>query len=175
MPDHAGGRPRKPICKDCPPNLRRPAPNPGPRCATHWREELRRRAKATHERRVLTTYGLGPGDYDRLYDYQERRCPICRRATGKTRKLSVDHDHKSGAVRGLLCRPCNTMLGHGRDDPQFFIRAAVYLIDPPYPQLNRGGAPAERLQELPRVREGPQADPGGEVPDPHPHGPPGKV
>jgi hypothetical protein len=122
-------------CKDCEPGSKRPAPNPGPRCATHWREEKKRRSKAAHEKRVQTTYGLGEGDYDRLYESQGGRCAICPRATGATRRLSVDHDHKNLLVRGLLCRPCNDMLGHARDDPAFFERAKAYLEKPPAQNL----------------------------------------
>lgn len=58
-------------------------------------------------------------------------CAICRRATGKTRRLAVDHDHQSGQVRGLLCKPCNRLLGHARDDVEFFERAGDYLSEPP--------------------------------------------
>jgi len=86
---------------------------------------------ASHRTRVARVYGLGREGYDRLYEAQDRRCAICRRATGATRRLSVDHDHATGAVRGLLCRPCNDMVGHGRDDPAFFDRAALYLEHPP--------------------------------------------
>lgn len=109
----------------------RPAPNPGPRCATHWREERKRRKAAAHEAAVIRTYGLKEGEYKRLYDAQLGTCAICLRATGATRKLSVDHDHETGKVRGLLCRPCNDMLGHARDSDMFFYRAANYLQRPP--------------------------------------------
>jgi hypothetical protein len=119
------------VCIDCEPGSKRPTPNPGPRCATHWREEKKRRSKAAHEKRVKTTYGLGDGVYDTLYEAQGGRCAICTRATGATRRLSVDHDHKNLLVRGLLCRPCNTLLGHARDDPEFFDRAKTYLLSPP--------------------------------------------
>ncbi|MFE0101218.1 endonuclease VII domain-containing protein [Streptomyces sp. NPDC059009] len=83
-------------------------------------------------------YGLAPGDYEKLRYLQSGRCALCRRANGATIRLSVDHDHKSGAVRGLLCRPCNSILGHGRDDIQFFQRAIGYLMSPPARQLQRG-------------------------------------
>lgn len=109
----------------------------GSRCATHWREEKARRKTASHEKRVQTTYGLGEGDYGRLYEMQGGLCAICRRANGRTRRLSVDHDHATGAVRGLLCRPCNTMLGHGRDSVEFFERAVEYLNNPPAAGLAR--------------------------------------
>lgn len=51
------------------------------------------------------------------------QCVICSAGT----KLVVDHDHKTGAIRGLLCSPCNTGLGHFRDDPMLLEFAAQYL------------------------------------------------
>lgn len=124
-------------CKDCwaeggaVPRVMRPAPHPGPRCATHHRAERKRIKAANHERMVQKTYGLNSGDYDRIYAHQSGVCAICKRATGATRKLSVDHDHSTGAVRGLLCSTCNEMLGHARDSDMFFYRAAGYLQNPP--------------------------------------------
>ena len=127
------------VCKDCIADFAitsvRPAPHPGPRCKTHWlrrRKETRAKAHASH---VQKTYGLGEHDYGKLYEAQGGVCAICQRATGATRKLSVDHDHSccSGGVscgycvRGLLCRPCNDMLGHARDSWEFFARAIRYL------------------------------------------------
>jgi hypothetical protein len=76
-------------------------------------------------------YGLDDGDYSRIYHFQNGRCFLCQRATGAARRLSVDHDHKTGRVRGLLCRPCNDILGHARDDVEFFRRAVSYLQLPP--------------------------------------------
>lgn len=88
-------------------------------------------ATSAHRTRVAGVYGIGRDDYDRLYAAQGGMCPICQRATGKTRRLSVDHDHATLAVRGLLCRPCNSMLGHGRDEVAFFERVIAYLLTPP--------------------------------------------
>jgi hypothetical protein len=118
---------------------RRLAPDPGPRCATHWREVKRARKAARHGGYVQKTYGLGEYDYGTMYEAQNGVCYICQRANGATRKLSVDHDHKccsgptscGACVRGLLCRPCNDMLGHARDDWQMFARAIRYLQNPP--------------------------------------------
>lgn len=124
-------------CKDCAPDSKRPAPHPGPRCVTHHRAVKKARKATAHEKRVQDTYGLAPGEYELLYQLQGGRCAICQRATGATRRLSVDHDHKTGRVRGLLCRPCNTMLGHARDVIDFFVRAIQYLSSPPYDRLKR--------------------------------------
>lgn len=119
----------------------RPTPHPGPRCVTHWREEKKRRKAVNHERHVRNTYGLADGEYDLLFKRQLGTCAICLRATGATRQLSVDHDHKTGEVRGLLCRPCNNMLGHARDSDMFFYRAARYLQQPPARGILRREAP----------------------------------
>lgn len=134
-------------CKDCKREFieglikaipKRPAKEAGPRCTTHWRAEVRRRKATNHEKRVTETYGLQSGEYAQLYEFQLGHCALCRRATGASRKLSVDHDHADGKVRGLLCRPCNTMLGHARDNPNFFVRCIVYLNSTPYARMKDG-------------------------------------
>jgi hypothetical protein len=76
-------------------------------------------------------YGLGPGQYDLLKASQNGTCAICQRATGARKKLAVDHDHSSGYVRGLLCGPCNKILGHLRDDPKLAMNIYLYLQAPP--------------------------------------------
>lgn len=131
-----------PICRDCKAEnipTRRPAPFPGPRCATHHRQTQQRRKQAAHARHVHNTYGLTPEQYQALYEAQGGTCAICQKATGKTRKLSVDHDHTccpgptscGNCVRGLLCRPCNDLLGRAGDSPAMFHRAIHYLANPP--------------------------------------------
>lgn len=107
----------------------------GGRCASHWRAEKQRVRDIAHEKRVVKTYGLEPGQYKLLYDFQGGRCAICARATGASRRLSVDHDHKDGRVRGLLCRPCNSLLGHLRDDVRAAYRIVRYLESPPAREL----------------------------------------
>lgn len=118
-------------CKDCPPDSKRTARFPGPRCFTHDRIIKKIRAEAAHDRTVVKTYGLQPGEYKRLLAAQGGVCFICRRANGKTKRLAVDHRHSDNIVRGILCGPCNQLLGHVRDDPDMLIRAAQYLINPP--------------------------------------------
>jgi len=88
------------------------------------------RSKSSHEARVQEVYGLESGEYDQLFEAQQGRCAIC----GGTRRqrLSVDHDHKTGQVRGLLCRMCNgRLLTSARDNPQTLRNAADYLEQPP--------------------------------------------
>lgn len=118
-------------CKECESGSKRPAPHPGPRCSTHHRERLKAARKAAHEARVGKVYGLKPGQYEALYEAQGGVCFICRLATGKTRRLAVDHDHKTGYVRGLLCKPCNSMLAHARDSVDMLERAIRHITEPP--------------------------------------------
>lgn len=66
-------------------------------------------------------------DYDRLYQIQQGRCAICSRHQLKaTKRFDVDHNHKTGTVRGLLCSRCNTDLGR-KEDAAWNIKADTYL------------------------------------------------
>lgn len=82
----------------------------------------------------MKVYGLLPGEYDQLYEAQDGLCGICGPKTGRRgvkRKLSVDHNHETDEVRGLLCMTCNDFLGLIQDDPDIFERGKQYLLDPP--------------------------------------------
>lgn len=58
-------------------------------------------------------YGISQEQYDQMQKQQDYKCWICDRKG--VRKLAVDHDHKTGKVRGLLCQGCNVMLGYYSD------------------------------------------------------------
>jgi hypothetical protein len=79
----------------------------------------------------MVKYALTEAEYWRIHAEQDGMCYICQRARGLSRRLAVDHDHDTGFIRGLLCHPCNKMLGHLRDSPHAFVRAAHYLLHPP--------------------------------------------
>lgn len=84
------------------------------------------------ETRWRQVYGISADEYWAIYEYQNKRCYICERATGARKRLSVDHCHDTGIVRGLLCQRCNRdILGHLRDDIAAFERAIEYLVEPP--------------------------------------------
>ena len=88
------------------------------------------RSAASHAARVQSTYGLGPGEYETLFAAQNGVCAICK--TPRRYRLNVDHDHKTGVVRGLLCRLCNgRLLTAARDKPEVLRSAADYLESPP--------------------------------------------
>lgn len=129
-------------CRDCRAEkitTRRPAPHPGPRCATHHRRVMIRRREANHGRHIEQTYNLSRDRYDAILDVQGGQCAGRCGATGRTRRLAVDHDHSccSGptscgkCVRGLLCKRCNRFIGLLRDAPGSLRALANYLENPP--------------------------------------------
>lgn len=105
--------------------------------ARYWADPEAARAKdrayRTPERnhaQKLRRYGLTVAEYDALAEAQDRRCAICQRQEPfelKRPRLVVDHCHKTGNVRGLLCLLCNTALGALREDPELFAAAVRYL------------------------------------------------
>lgn len=79
------------------------------------------------ELRLRRDYGVSLDEYRRRYAEQGGACLICREPCPTGKELAVDHDHQTGAVRGLLCAGCNLGLGNFRDDPQRLRAAAEYL------------------------------------------------
>jgi hypothetical protein len=88
--------------------------------------------RVKHNAMLLRTYGITGDEYDAILVAQNGCCSVCGKAgTGSKRWLSVDHDHKTKRVRGLLHAACNRLLGYARDDPQRLRSAAAYLETPP--------------------------------------------
>lgn len=88
-----------------------------------WCKACRRRAA------LLQRYGLTFLQFEKMQQAQANCCAICKRpaATVRSEQLMIDHDHKTGQVRGLLCEPCNLGLGGFRDDPKRLRAAIAYL------------------------------------------------
>lgn len=72
-------------------------------------------------------YGIIQEDYEYLLKKQHGLCAVCETPPETNRRLAVDHDHDTGAVRGLLCFDCNTSIGKMNDDPVMLRKAAIYL------------------------------------------------
>jgi len=73
-------------------------------------------------------YGLSVDDYNAIFAEQQGKCAICGRHQQKLKKgLVVDHNHKTGEVRGLLCFRCNNGLGSFKDDIEQLRMAIIYL------------------------------------------------
>ena len=79
---------------------------------------------------VRARHGMLKGDYERMLESQFGACAICLRTdSGHVMypRLVVDHDHKTGEVRGLLCHPCNSAVGLLRDNIDAVGRMEKYL------------------------------------------------
>lgn len=81
------------------------------------------------ERNLIRRYGITLAQYNQMLLEQNHCCAICQRPqTDFTRWFAVDHDHETGAVRGLLCSNCNQGLGHFQDD-LMLLRAAIKYLE----------------------------------------------
>jgi|SRR4051812_4232504 hypothetical protein len=109
-------------------------------------------SNAAHARMVEATYGITEHDFQVLWAAQGGRCYICQRQV-HSKRPAVDHDHKTGKVRGLLCpdneRGCNfAVLGNIRGatlDEQLAMvyRIAEYLRNPPAGVILDGREPGD--------------------------------
>ena len=88
----------------------------------------------THRKRArFAAYGITEEDFHAILADQDGTCAICntidpgRGTKNGTAQWHIDHDHETGAVRGILCRRCNLAIGHFNDDPAMLDKAAAYL------------------------------------------------
>lgn len=81
------------------------------------------RAVAGRKRHLKRHYGLTEAERDAVVASQRGLCVICLSASA----VHVDHCHKTGSVRGVLCFNCNSAIGKLGDDPDAVRRAAAYL------------------------------------------------
>ena len=109
---------RRPECKDC---FKAARPRAGGASAAG----IAASDKAAYQR--YYKYGLTDEDYEQMLAAQGGVCAICESPDPRASAWQVDHDHKTGRVRGLLCRPCNVALGLLSDDVIRMARAIRYL------------------------------------------------
>ena len=82
---------------------------------------------------LRSMYGISSRDYEEMLEFQGGVCAICggpetvRSRNGEVAPLSVDHDHVTDKVCGLLCRKCNSALGLYDENPERLRVAAAYL------------------------------------------------
>lgn len=92
------------------------------------RERKRRLDKRYMFVRLCRSYGLEVSDFAWLLHSQGFRCGACRGTVSlEDRQFAVDHCHKTGAVRGILCPGCNLALGQVRDNPEVLMCLYGYL------------------------------------------------
>jgi len=88
------------------------------------------------ENHIQRHYGMTLDDWNYLIKVQDGKCAICRsefdkrvslKVSSRFSRLSVDHNHQTNKVRGLLCNSCNQGLGLFEENPEFLRNAAIYI------------------------------------------------
>lgn len=131
------------VCRECNNTKQRERINASPELQAKRRESVRRwrlnnpeeYQRRQRERHLKYTWGMTTEEYDLKLEQQNNVCAICGRPEKSKRgtasgqlALAVDHDHETGKIRELLCMDCNQTLGKFNDDPEWFHKAAEYLI-----------------------------------------------
>lgn len=91
-----------------------------------WHKNNRKRARLYEAQR---DYGITKEQYEALYNEQEGCCAICSKEFEevKYKVPSIDHNHSTGRVRGMLCGNCNRGLGSFKDSLEYLANAMAYL------------------------------------------------
>lgn len=87
--------------------------------------EYRQKDKWTIVKRCARR-GITPQEFVEAYELQGGKCPICTSAISMENS-AIDHNHETGAFRGILCKTCNRALGMFKDNPEILVSAAQYL------------------------------------------------
>lgn len=113
----------------CPPCERASSAERGRRFYRQAQPETKKRIREVNRRvQYRRKYGVAIAEIERMKAEQCGLCAICGDfPLGHHKELFVDHDHKTGWIRGLLCERCNFALGRFRDDPRILLNAVAYL------------------------------------------------
>lgn len=92
--------------------------------ASLWAKNNKHRVRFN---RVKKAYGISSEQYLKLIIEQNNCCDICKKPLDNGKHTCVDHNHSTGAVRGILCNNCNFILGHAKDNSDILKSAQEYL------------------------------------------------
>jgi len=82
---------------------------------------------------IRRQYGISMEQFDALLEFQGGKCALCSKPIDELRRrMNIDHDHKNGKVRGILCSGCNTGLGQLGDNVEGLKKALYYLENTPF-------------------------------------------
>jgi hypothetical protein len=84
--------------------------------------------KAQWKRHLKRSYDLSVEEYDEMVHRTGNKCYVCDRLGTHKKKLHVDHDHKTGKVRGMLCYGCNGAIGYIKENTETLDKLKAYLI-----------------------------------------------
>ena len=90
-------------------------------------KELPDQTKVRRGYHIKSKYGLSMESYESMLTEQADSCAICKDSFTESKLPRVDHNHRTGRVRGLLCHSCNTAIGHLKDDPTILKAAIEYM------------------------------------------------
>lgn len=93
---------------------------------TYYHEVVKKHPDLLRAKRRLAKYGLSADTFSEMLVRCGSLCEICSLPITEA-TLHVDHDHRTGKVRGLLCQDCNLGVGRFKDSPQALEAAADYL------------------------------------------------
>jgi hypothetical protein len=120
-------------CRDCHNFMQREKykNDPQQKVKRQKREAIRKAKKplAKKDAELQRLYGITVNQYLDILSSQNGVCKICYKKCKTKSRLSVDHDHNTGRVRGLLCNRCNRALGMFEDDTELLLSAVAYLLD----------------------------------------------
>jgi hypothetical protein len=96
--------------------------------SSKWRQQNPDKARAAIRSWSLRRkFGITVDQYDAMHAAQSGQCAICGRPERMlAKRLAVDHDHDTGVIRGLLCGPCNVVVGY-LENPSWSEKARAYL------------------------------------------------
>ncbi len=97
-------------------------------CHYEYKRESSTTSRNRKAEKLKLRYGLTYEQWERMRANENHSCMICGISEAETdKKLDVDHCHTSGKVRGILCNPCNNMIGHAKDNVAVLRAAVEYL------------------------------------------------
>lgn len=89
---------------------------------------IKRDFTSKRDQGLFYEYGIRESDYNEMFVEQNGCCLGCGKHQSElSHPLHVDHDHKSGKIRGLLCKLCNSAIGNAKDDVSILQRLIDYL------------------------------------------------
>jgi hypothetical protein len=84
--------------------------------------------KYRKDNNLLNRYGITLEDKERMIASQNGKCAICETELDNGKHTCVDHCHTTGKIRKILCKCCNIMIGHSKENPEILKKAIKYLL-----------------------------------------------
>ena len=81
------------------------------------------------KQKQCSKFGISVEQYNEILLRQDFKCAICSKHRNEFKiSFAIDHCHLTGKIRGLLCKNCNLLLGHAKDNPEILHKSIKYLL-----------------------------------------------